>query len=749
MNNVRNFFFILFILISSSISAKTSIVFVNGITTTTDGAQKNLHSLWWRYCVTASLDCSNIEFKSFYNPTQGFYKDGIELTIQAQAEKWALDKANQKIALILPKVYNINPSLYIIGTDEYNYFRAYLAFYLSNIYYEQELNNSRIWVDAGILGSNQNIALTDSVKAFQIIAAKVINELSLDDKTRKVVLIPHSQGNYFAQAVSAFIQLKYPDGWKRFSVHGVASVSSVAQFKTEHTTHSQDQALLSHAALNEFDRKPNFDAGWSLGKNAAEDDFLQKHPDDVTNHGFFEVYMGFKALLLPIDGTFCAISFVPTENALDQRESRRLKFGKVCQPKADIQNGAVLIGVGSKFPDLRGSSLASYIISKINFAVQLVVPPVPLSGSFSVFNFTGTSADSSISRIGKLPVAFAPNDAGIGFGMENYTQNNTTKLGSFRISKSNGIFSLLAGPAGAVINERISVVAVNDSGQAIISKMIVDVNAPTVATYSLVGTGGALTPLDIQSTGPVVLLNNGNIAVLANDSHGVKFYDQSSRFLNDINVGTTYYIQGLGKDGLIYGLRSSPSAPPMPGTLNPPVNFGEFIPIVIFNDGLTKDLPCNLTSRSMYMPGSSLTRPVSGIECSNILAASGNGYVAGHFHHSDGRQGVFRYSKLGFEEITINPSYFGKSMFGAGTTLEPPTVRGISNDGTILLAPAYSNSQTCQGGPYFVSGTTITDLKSYIPTNSCFNISTGISGGSRVFMSSQAQGVSLYMVRNP
>lgn len=431
MNNAKKFFFILLILISSSIFAKTSVVFVNGITTTPDGAQKNLHSLWWRYCVTSRLDCSSLEFKNFYNPTQGFYKDGIELTIQAQAEKWAIDKANQKVASILPKSYNNNPSLYIIGTDEYNYFQAYLAFYLSNIYYEQQLNNSGIWADSSILGSNQNIALADSVSAFRTIAAQVIKELSLDNETRKVVLVPHSQGNYFAQAVSSFLQVKYPDGWKRFYVHGVASVSSVAQLKTEHTTHSQDQALLSHAVLNEFDRKPNFDAGWSLGATAAGDNFLQKHPDDVTNHGFFEVYMGFKKLLLPVDGISCVISFVPTENAMNQREAYRIKTGNVCQPKNDVQNdaqaGKVLIGVGSQFSDLRGTSLPNYIISKVYSVVQFLNPP---TSSITVSPLTTT-----ISKDITFTVTGQNLQTGMGFSVEDCLPSNNELPGGTVIQK--------------------------------------------------------------------------------------------------------------------------------------------------------------------------------------------------------------------------------------------------------------------------------------------------------------------------
>lgn len=80
-----------------------------------------------------------------------------------------------------------------------------------------------------------------------------------------------------------------------------------------------------------------------------------------------------------------------------------------------------------------------------------------------------------------------------------------------------------------------------------------------------------------------------------------------------------------------------------------------------------------------------------------------------------------------------------KPARGGGVTAEF-RINAIIRDATL--------TQTCVGGPYILSDSTLIDLKKYIPGGSCFNIQASISGGGRIFLSSQAQGYSGYLVKN-
>jgi hypothetical protein len=353
-------------------AANTSMVFVNGITTTETRAKDSINSLQNRYCVNTVNDCSTVEFLYFYNTTEGFTDDTNELKIQSQIEEKAISEANYQVKIKIRSQYKENPKDYVKGSDAYNLFSAHLNAKITQLLFVEKAKNEDIHYDKSFLGTDSQNANSDIVRNLNKLVSGVKAELEKDGNTRRVVLVPHSQGNYFSQAAEAILRDKYPQDAKRLTVMGVASVSTVAQINGQHVSLLQDRALALHGLKTDFETDGNFDAGWSLGATPEKDDILQKHPDDVNNHGFLETYLGVKKIVLPVDRYMCREMFIPAERLVQERERRRKEHGVVCQKKEDINNQPILVGVGSTFPVLRGVSLHTYITQRVRKAVDFV-----------------------------------------------------------------------------------------------------------------------------------------------------------------------------------------------------------------------------------------------------------------------------------------------------------------------------------------------------------------------------------------
>jgi hypothetical protein len=339
--------------------------------------------------------------------------------------------------------------------------------------------------------------------------------------------------------------------------------------------------------------------------------------------------------------------------------------------------------------------------------------------TYRVITFTGVSADPSIDLFGGEGagglggIHTNPNDAGIAYGIANYRQAGILKFGTFRYDS--GKWYLVS--ESAHVN-----VITNDGGDALVTVTdFVNPMNPSSTQYfvSRAGTTQTLAP----PSGVLLrgITNDGRFLRLG--SGEATFFD--STFSTQTNIPGSW--DGYGRDGLLY-------FPALPGNLS-----GQSVSVVRFVDGASAILPCNPATFF-------LVQPASGRNC-RISAASASGIVAGLFYSSDGRRGVFRFSKNGFEEVVIDPQYWGLSTDSPSTTPGPTPVSGVANDGTVLLAPAYIDptKHPCIGGPFVVRGSAVTDLKQFIPGNSCFNVRAGISGGGRVFLSSQAQGANLYL----
>ena len=366
---------------------------------------------------------------------------------------------------------------------------------------------------------------------------------------------------------------------------------------------------------------------------------------------------------------------------------------------------------------------------------------IPTDGKYVATNFSGAVADSTLS-VGLLGMQIvAPNDLGGGVVYGNYFRGDLRKLGLLWLDRIGGSISVLEESAGSS-----QVIGSNDSGGLIYS------TSPSLATitytYKLVTRLPSGLPSVITLAVPSGrmlsgLLNNGNILSIGTPativapvgSAGLPSplpsptgtigtptveYDASFNVLRTLSA--TGIWSGFGKDGLLYGTDATTG-----------------VQTVRFADSTTVTLPCNPIDTSpgslATMPGNTaLTRPTTGRNC-NMLVASGTGMVVGRYFKSDGSQGVYRFTKTGFEEIPLAADFFSTSG-----TLNSQSIRGVANDGTMLVSPRYTDN-TCIAGPFLIEGAAVVDLRLYLPTQSCFNINASISGGGNVFVWSQAQGV--------
>lgn len=369
-------------------TGKISIAYVNGITNTELQGYESLQALARRYISTAQKP-SDIEYRLFYNKTQGFFDDTGELDVQDSVEA----KARQLAISALKKTLRLQETDHVTvedGSPNHLLYKAYLDAFLSDIIFEKKVRTQDVFNDWNVIGTDGDVANDDIAKTAISIAYQVLNELTLDNNTRRVVLVPHSQGNYYVQAVAALIRARAPDAAKRLSVMGVGAVSSIALERKEHVSLRQDRALALHASTNDYYLAGNFEGGWQLGATPSQDDRLQINPNDPKNHGFIETYMSSIVVMLPFDGINCGRTVVPVERFAEERESRRQYFGHVCQEKYKAANGNVVVGIGANFPELRGVKLAPYIVKKI----EASIPPIVSEAVFSD-EFNGSSLDTS------------------------------------------------------------------------------------------------------------------------------------------------------------------------------------------------------------------------------------------------------------------------------------------------------------------------------------------------------------------
>lgn len=378
-------------------TAGTTIIFVNGINNTPQMAADNTNILLRRYCDAYS--CQDTTFTLYYNNTDTFFDDVGELNVQAETEK----RADALARLYARKTLGLSESMELDlthGSQGYILHRQAKDAYVALLSFDDTTNKLVVPQDFNTFGLDAKNANQAIGKSLRELRAKVIEELNKDAGTRKVVLVPHSQGNYFAQTVAASVRaVEASSISRRLAVLGVASVSSMAIERNEHVSLRQDRALFLHATGTSYYLNGNFDAGWSIGSDPSKDDFLQSTENSSNNHGFIETYFNARFLPLPISLTKCGLVPVPKEEDPRQLwDTRKLAYGITCSYRPDFSTMPTLMGVGSNFPSQRGISLHSFIAQRINSSIIAMNSGDPTLSLYANFKFENNLSDSVAPR---------------------------------------------------------------------------------------------------------------------------------------------------------------------------------------------------------------------------------------------------------------------------------------------------------------------------------------------------------------
>jgi len=665
-------------------ATSTKIRFLNGIQNDSDDMGKSVAALFNAYSAyktPAMPKLTNKDFASYPNQKSDvLIGDSVELAIQGTisgiVQKYA--KAEYDLKIAKAKVAGIEISDALAS-------QLYAGIYQKTLseYYALFLTASNSAGQINISGVIQDTL------------SKLRNDLA---DGSSVVIVSHSQGNLFAEAINSQLTAAEKN---RVRFVGVASVATSTP-NNRYVTFDTDLAVFG--AFNGLRAAVAPLASAPLPKT---DDGYYAGPEGISS--FWDAI---KDIITPFSFSRCVQRTINCPSYMGH------SFTDVYLNSYVVKSSDDITPIAAKIVGLIGDSIA-----------ELNALQPPSSGGYTAQKIEGTSIDPTITLFtgagagGLSNAQMAPNDAGVAYGIANYTQGGQTKLGVFFLNQPGGSWYLATDASQAYTSS--SLVGANDLGQAIIKDENVSewgyFQASVRYSYVSKANDGSLYKLILNVPSGITLggiLNDGTIV----GSDGL--YDKT---MNRIGVGISSIRFGL--DGT--------------SDLSGPDSTAEVYKRVRFSDGTVQTLPCNSGWTNL-----ALSKPTTGRNCSQITAFSGNGVAVGLYYSSDGTQGVYKFSKAGFQEIPISTQYFG---YGTGAnTYSPPRPLGISNAGDILLSPTYSdeNAQTCVGGPYLLTASGITDLKKYIPSGSCFNIQASISGGGRIYLSSQAQGYSGYLVKN-
>ena len=240
-------------------AAAITVIYVNGIANdpgqTTDASDTLIASL-----ETQGLPGKKYSFDYFYNATEGRLADDTELLDQARISDAFLGASNG---------------------DRTAYYQALGAFYNSQYATVGTLSGTRYRVIAVAGRLKQYIETTLTTSG-------------------GVVLVPHSQGNFYVEAAYAMMLAEgKAELLKRIRVSGVASVAATSP-SNRYVTHSSDRAII---ALNAQTHEPlavNLSYYFPLianevpciGSFCGDDISLATWAFiDVTGHGFVNVYL--------------------------------------------------------------------------------------------------------------------------------------------------------------------------------------------------------------------------------------------------------------------------------------------------------------------------------------------------------------------------------------------------------------------------------------------------------------------------
>lgn len=257
-----------FVLLSSfHVAAETKIVFLNGIdgnTTKNNKSKEKISEILKKAGYGDKLSSAGVTYDTFNNPGDGFFDDKLELLAQAKLSGEALTLAKLSDATADPQ------------TQIYYQKLGFL--------YEKEIKS-------GTADSEESRHVFSVVRDL----SKYLTQ-EIITKNNKIIIVSHSQGTFFAEAVAAHLTYtRSEEDNKKFDANlRFVAVASVAAGTTHnrYLSASEDNALDAHVAATVLVK--NFSP---LSRNvnfcADLDPLCQPYLQstiDITIHGFQETY---------------------------------------------------------------------------------------------------------------------------------------------------------------------------------------------------------------------------------------------------------------------------------------------------------------------------------------------------------------------------------------------------------------------------------------------------------------------------
>ena len=255
-----------------STSKMIDVVYLNGIDNQEPDAVLGSRTLFLRYMSPkiGKYDLSEVQFSYLYNPTGGGAADNLELNNFGNITAAARTFADKRLALALKKS----------SFDEATKSRLWNAFYnfkLNSLYKTQLIKDyAKDPSSSAVIGSVVQ-------KVYANIIEKVLSG-------HRVVVVSHSQGNLFAEAVYS-VMVAQMTAQQRAAVNfvGVASVASTIPKDAAYTSFVQDEAISAYEVLYGAAKARNFDA--LRLENGVAVEMSNAVGWDETCHNFVDYYM--------------------------------------------------------------------------------------------------------------------------------------------------------------------------------------------------------------------------------------------------------------------------------------------------------------------------------------------------------------------------------------------------------------------------------------------------------------------------
>ncbi|AOW12375.1 hypothetical protein LPB72_07985 [Hydrogenophaga crassostreae] len=223
-------------------SLSTRVLFVNGITNSHETARSSSYELASALGYELNDD---FDFDFYHNPNDSLVSDAVELVDQASISRKAVINAYNNSRISDPFTsyadffakYRIDPNYRLAYNSE-----------LAAIY-----SSEKVSAEGGPLSARQRNILTTRELADKIKETIALGYID------KLIIVPHSQGNYYVESALAMILEEITTGsWitisaadfvRKIRVFGVAPVSSTT-WSGSYIRHKDDDAIAKHISAN-------------------------------------------------------------------------------------------------------------------------------------------------------------------------------------------------------------------------------------------------------------------------------------------------------------------------------------------------------------------------------------------------------------------------------------------------------------------------------------------------------------------